>query len=223
MFSVLVVEDDKELCELYCTVLSDNGYKTYTAENGKMALKILHDHYIDLMICDVMMPKMDGYELTKELRNSGYLLPILMITARGQLMDKKQGFMVGTDDYMVKPVNVNEMLWRIEALLRRSQLVNQRILQIGETSLDCDTLCLSFNDKSFTLPQKEFFLLYKLASSIGRIFTRRQIIDEIWGLDFEGDGHTLDVHIARLREKLKENHDLEIITVRGLGYKVVNK
>ncbi|MDO5009410.1 MAG: response regulator transcription factor [Intestinibacter bartlettii] len=223
MFSVLVVEDDKELCELYCTVLSDNGYKTYTAENGEIALKILHDHYIDLMICDVMMPKMDGYELTKELRNYGYLLPILMITARGQLMDKKQGFMVGTDDYMVKPVNVNEMLWRIEALLRRSQLVNQRVLQIGETSLDCDTLCLSFKDNSFTLPQKEFFLLYKLASSIGRIFTRIQIIDEIWGLDFEGDGHTLDVHIARLREKLKENDDLEIITVRGLGYKAVNK
>lgn len=223
MFSILIVEDDKELCELYCTVLSDNGYKTYTAENGEMALKILNDHYIDLMICDIMMPKMDGYELTKELRNSGYLLPILMITARGQLMDKKQGFMVGTDDYMVKPVNVNEMLWRIEALLRRSQLVNQRVLQIGETSLDCDTLYLSFKNKSFTLPQKEFFLLYKLASSIGRIFTRIQIIDEIWGLDFEGDGHTLDVHIARLREKLKENDDLEIITVRGLGYKAVNK
>ena len=223
MFSILIVEDDKELCELYCTVLSDNGYKTYTAENGEMALKILNDHYIDLMICDIMMPKMDGYELTKELRNSGYLLPILMITARGQLMDKKQGFMVGTEDYMVKPVNVNEMLWRIEALLRRSQLVNQRVLQIGETSLDCDTLCLSFKNKSFTLPQKEFFLLYKLASSIGRIFTRIQIIDEIWGLDFEGDGHTLDVHIARLREKLKENDDLEIITVRGLGYKAVNK
>lgn len=223
MFSILVVEDDKELCELYCTVLSDNGYKTYTAENGEIALKILNNHYIDLMICDIMMPKMDGYELTKELRNYGYLLPILMITARGQLMDKKQGFMVGTDDYMVKPVNVNEMLWRIEALLRRSQLVNQRVLQIGQTSLDCDTLCLSFKDKSFTLPQKEFFLLYKLASSIGRIFTRIQIIDEIWGLDFEGDGHTLDVHIARLREKLKENDDLEIITIRGLGYKVINK
>ena len=223
MFSILIVEDDKELCELYCTVLSDNGYKTYTAENGEMALKILNDHYIDLMICDIMMPKMDGYELTKELRNSGYLLPILMITARGQLMDKKQGFMVGTDDYMVKPVNVNEMLWRIEALLRRSQLVNQRVLQIGETSLDCDTLCLSFKNKSLTLPKKELVLFYKLASSIGRIFTRIQIIDEIWGLDFEGDGHTLDVHIARLRAKLKENDDLEIITVRGLGYKAVNK
>ena len=146
-----------------------------------------------------------------------------MITAKGQLMDKKQGFMVGTDDYMVKPVNVNEMLWRIEALLRRSQLVNQRILQIGDTSLDCDALSLSFKDKYFSLPQKEFFLLYKLASSIGRIFTRVQIIDEIWGLDFEGDGHTLDVHIARLREKLRDNDDLEIVTVRGLGYKVVNK
>ncbi len=133
----------------------------------------MNDHYIDLMICDIMMPKMDGYELTKELRDAGYLLPILMITAKGQLMDKKQGFMVGTDDYMVKPVNVNEMLWRVEALLRRSQLVNQRVLQIGETFLDCDALSLSFNNKYFTLPQKEFFLLYKLASSIGRIFTRR--------------------------------------------------
>lgn len=223
MFSVLIVEDDKELSELYCTVLSDNGYKVYTAQNGEIALKIIHESYIDLMICDVMTPKMDGYELTKQLRKSGYILPILMITAKGQLMDKKQGFMVGTDDYMVKPVNVNEMLWRIEALLRRSQLVNQRILQIGDTSLDCDALSLSFKDKYFSLPQKEFFLLYKLASSIGRIFTRVQIIDEIWGLDFEGDGHTLDVHIARLREKLRDNDDLEIVTVRGLGYKVVNK
>ena len=223
MFSVLIVEDDKELSELYCTVLSDNGYKVYTAQNGEIALKIIHESYIDLMICDVMMPKMDGYELTKQLRKSGYILPILMITAKGQLMDKKQGFMVGTDDYMVKPVNVNEMLWRIEALLRRSQLVNLRILQIGDTSLDCDALSLSFKDKYFSLPQKEFFLLYKLASSIGRIFTRVQIIDEIWGLDFEGDGHTLDVHIARLREKLRDNDDLEIVTVRGLGYKVVNK
>lgn len=223
MFSVLVVEDDKELCELYSTVLSDNGYTIYTAENGIKALEIVHNNFIDLMICDIMMPQMDGYELTKEIRNFGYSIPILMITAKGQLIDKKQGFMAGTDDYMVKPVNLNEMLWRIEALLRRSHLVNQRSLKIGKTLLDCDNLSLSFDDKFFTLPQKEFFLLYKLTSSMGRIFTRRQIIDEIWGLDFEGNGHTLDVHIARLRDKLKENNDLEIVTVRGLGYKALNK
>lgn len=223
MFAILVVEDDRELLELFCTVLSDNGYKALPSRNGKAALEVLDHEYVDLMISDIMMPIMDGYELTRELRSAGYTLPILMITAKGQLSDKQLGFRAGTDDYMVKPVDVNEMLWRIEALLRRSQIVNQRTLQINGTSLNCDTLSVVSDEREVTLPQKEFYLLYKLASSIGRIFTRRQIMDEIWGMDFVGDEHTLDVHIGRLRERFRDNPDFEIVTVRGLGYKLVSR
>lgn len=223
MFNILVVEDDKELHELYCMVLLDNGYKTYSAYNGEEALEILDKNYIDLMISDIMMPKINGYELTKQLREADYDLPIIMITAKDQIIDKQEGFRLGTDDYMTKPVDLNEMLWRVKALLRRAQAVNKRVLKIVQTTMNCDTLTISREDKDIVLPQKEFYLLYKLSSSVGRIFTRRQIIDDIWGIDFEGDEHTLDVHIGRLREKFKNNPDFEIVTVRGLGYKVVEK
>ncbi|MCD7949426.1 MAG: response regulator transcription factor [Erysipelotrichaceae bacterium] len=223
MFQILVVEDDKELRELYSMVLSDNGYKTYQAKDGLEALDIIDKEYIDLMLADVMMPHMDGFELTKQLRDANYTLPIIMITAKDQMNDKRIGFASGTDDYMTKPIDVNEMLWRVEALLRRSQSVNQRSITIGSTYIDMDTLTVTYNHNEIILPQKEFLLLYKLTSSIGKIFTRRQIIDEIWGYDFEGDGHTLDVHINRLRKKLEDNPDIQIITIRELGYKVVKK
>ncbi len=223
MFNVLVVEDDKELRELYSMVLSDNGYKTFQAKDGLEALDIIDKEYIDLMLVDVMMPHMDGFELTKQLRDASYTLPIIMITAKDQMNDKRIGFASGTDDYMTKPIDVNEMLWRVEALLRRSQSVNQRSLTIGKTHIDLDTLTITYDDQEMILPQKEFLLLYKLVSSIGKIFTRRQIIEEIWGYDFEGDDHTLDVHINRLRRKLENNPDLQIVTIRGLGYKVVKK
>lgn len=223
MFNILVVEDDLELRELFCTVLSDNGYNAIAAGNGEEALAIMDYQYIDLLVSDIMMPKMDGYTLTKELRDANFNLPILMLTAKGSITDKQEGFRVGTDDYMVKPVDVNELLWRIAALLRRSQAVSNRQLQIGATELDCDSLTVRWDDVVIELPQKEFFLLYKLASSIGKIFTRRQLFDEIWGIESETDLHTLDVHISRLRDKFKNNPDFEILTVRGLGYKVVNQ
>lgn len=223
MFNIMVVEDDKELRKLFCTVLTDNGYHAFPAENAEKAMEILEHCYIDLMISDIMMPGIDGYELTKQLRNANYTLPILMITAKGNIKDKQKGFNVGTDDYMVKPVDVNEMLWRVAALLRRVKAANERTLQIGGTHLDCNTLTVTVGNIPLELPQKEFYLLYKLTFSMGKIFTRQQLFDDIWGYDSETDTHTLDVHISRLREKFRENPDFEIVTVRGLGYKAVKK
>lgn len=223
MFHILVVEDDRELREMFCMVLTDHGYTPLQAGSGEEALAVIADHYIDLMISDVMMPNMDGYELARELRSAGYTLPILMITAKGQQTDKREGFLAGTDDYMVKPVDVNEMLWRVSALLRRVQSINERTLRIGDTVLKSDSLMVCSAEGEVLLPQKEFFLLLKLLSSLGRIFTRRQIIDEIWGVDFDSDPHTLEVHISRLRDRFKGNRDFEIVTVRGLGYKAVRK
>lgn len=216
MFNILVAEDDRDLRELFCAVLNDNGYLTHPAADGEEALQIIDREYIDLVISDIMMPHVDGYELIRALRDARYTLPILLITAKDGIRDKEMGFRYGTDDYMVKPVDVNEMLWRVQA-------VNQRMLQVGSTVLDCDSLTITQNGEKLELPQKEFFLLFKLLSSTGRIFTRRQIIDEIWGVDFEADSHTLDVHISRLREKCKNNPDFEIVTHRGLGYKAVRK
>lgn len=223
MFQVLVVEDDKELRDLFCTVLNDNGYTALPAEDGIAAYDVLESTYIDLVISDIMMPRMDGYALTKSLRDVGYTMPVLMITAKDSLADKREGFRVGTDDYMVKPIDVNEMLWRVEALLRRCQAVSQRKTRLGSTEFDCDTLTVLSNGMPVELPQKEFFLLYKLAASPNRIFTRRQIMDDVWGVDSEADPHTLEVHISRLRDRFKDNPDFEIVTVRGLGYKAVKK
>lgn len=219
----MVVEDDQELRNLFGTVLSENGYEPHYAVNGEEALDLLERQHVDLMISDIMMPVMDGFELTRELREAGYTFPILMITVKENISDKREGFKSGTDDYMVKPVNVNEMIWRIEALLRRSQIINERKIQLGDTVLDADTLTVACRDIEVLLPQKEFFLLFKLVSSPNRIFTRRQILDELWGVDSDVDPHTLEVHISRLRDRFKNNPDFEIVTVRGLGYKAVKK
>lgn len=223
MFHILVAEDDKELRELFCTVLIDNGFSAVPAKDGEEALNIIEHQYIDLLISDVMMPKYDGYQLVKALREAEYMMPVLLITAKGTMQDKQEGFRVGTDDYMVKPVDVNEMIWRVNALLRRSQAVKDRSVLLGSTKFDCDTLTVTCGEDSTELPQKEFFLLYKLISSVGRIFTRRQIFDEIWGYDSEADEHTIEVHISRLRDRFKTNPDFEIVTIRGLGYKAVKK
>ena len=223
MFQLLVVEDNRELREMFCMVLTENGYTTLQAGDGEEALNVIAEHYVDLMITDVMMPGMDGFELSRDLRNAGYTFPILMITAKGEQTDKRDGFLAGTDDYMVKPVDVNEMLWRVSALLRRVQSINERTLHLGDTTLQCDSLTVCDAQGSVLLPQKEFFLLLKLLASPGRIFTRKQIMDEIWGVDAEADPHTLEVHISRLRDRFRDNKDFEIVTVRGLGYKAVQK
>ena len=222
MFQILVVEDDRELRELFCTVLNENGYRALPAADGLAAFDIPDDSNADLVISDIMMPNMDGFELTRELREAGYDMPVLMITAKDSAADKRAGFQAGTDDYMVKPIDVNEMIWRVEALLRRSQLVSQRRTRLGETEFDCDTLTVTSQGVSVELPQKEFYLLYKLVASPNRIFTRHQIMEDVWGPDSAAD-HTLDVHISRLRERFKDNPDFEIVTVRGLGYKAVSR
>lgn len=223
MFQIMVVEDDSALRELFCTVLSENGYNAIGASDGMEAFDILDNHFIDLVISDIRMPNMDGLEMTRQLRQAGYNMPVLMITALETSADKREGFRAGTDDYMVKPIDVNEMVWRVEALLRRSQIISARKAKLGNTELLYDSLQVVHDGTVTELPQKEFLLLFKLVSSPGRIFTRRQIFDEVWGVDSEADPHTLDVHISRLRERFKNNPDFEIVTVRGLGYKVVQK
>ncbi|MEK3876037.1 response regulator transcription factor [Paenibacillus sp. FSL M7-0420] len=223
MFTILVVEDDAKLRQLFCTVLTRHGYRTVPAVNGEDALAMLDKDYIDLMICDIMMPVMDGFELTRMIRDNNSQLPVLMVTARENFADKQQGFLVGIDDYMVKPVNVNEMLLRVGALLRRAKIISERKIEWAETVLDYDTLTVIQGPERIVLPQKEFYLLYKMISYPNKIFTKQQLMDEIWGMDSESDEHTVVVHINRLRERFRDNPDFEIVTVRGLGYKAVKQ
>lgn len=223
MFKVLIAEDDKELCQLFEKVLKKHGYDVLCASDGKEALELLGKEYIDLIITDIMMPVMDGYELVSELRAAGIQTPVLMITAKSNFDDMRQGFLSGSDDYMVKPVNVNEMLLRVGALLRRAQIISERKMTIGMTELNFDTLTVTDSTGSQELPKKEFQILYKLAASPGRTYTKQQIMDDVWGYEVETDPHTIEVHIGRLRERLRNNPDMEIVTMRGIGYKVVKK
>lgn len=222
MFKILIVEDNENLQKLYSAILRGSGYTTLTAGNGEEALEVLGREHVDLMILDVMMPVMDGYELTDVLRQGGSEMPILMITAKSEREDKRTGFLVGIDDYMTKPVDEEEMLLRIKALLRRSKIVSERRLEIGSTVLHYDSLTVDTPDGSFSLPKKEFYLLYKLLSYPGQIFTKYQLLDEIWGFENESD-NTLNVHINRLRNRFENNMDFEIVTVRGIGFKAVRK
>ena len=221
MLKILIAEDDLDLRQLFSHVLIKNGYSVKGVSNGKEALQAIEHSYFDLIISDVMMPEMDGYELVYELRESNNTTPVLMITAKDSFDDMKKGFLLGTDDYMVKPVNVNEMVLRVQALLRRAQMINERRLVIGNTIMEIDSLTVTSEDESFVLPQKEFMLLYKMASYPGKIFTRQQLMDEIWGYENESDTHTVDVHIGRLRDRFHDNQDFKIMTMRGVGYKVV--
>lgn len=221
MLKILIAEDDQELCQLFSHVLAKNGYVVTGVANGIEALHAMESDYYDLIISDIMMPKMDGYELVRQLRGSGNQTPVMMITAKDAFDDMRQGFLSGTDDYMVKPINVNEMVLRVGALLRRCQMIHDRRQNIGSTVLELDSLTVTCKGESQTLPQKEFMLLYKMISYPGRIFTRHQLMDEIWGYDNESDTHTVYVHIGRLRERLRDNPDIRIVTIRGVGYKAV--
>ena len=220
MFKILIVEDDSELRGLFKRVLVKNGYSVRTASNGAEALDLVGAEYIDLIISDIMMPVMDGYAMVSSLREAGYQMPVMMITAKDAFDDMKLGFLSGSDDYMVKPINVNEMVLRVGALLRRAEMMNERRQTFGSTELDCDSLTVTTNGQSVTLPQKEFMLLYKMASFPGKIFTRQQLMDDIWGYDTETDRHTVGVHIGRLRDRFRDNPDFQITTIRGVGYKV---
>ncbi|OQC01576.1 MAG: Heme response regulator HssR [Firmicutes bacterium ADurb.Bin099] len=223
MFNILIVEDDKNLRKLIGTVLKQNGFNVLYANDGEQALEILDSTKADLIICDIMMPNMDGYELTESLRWSNYNMPILMITAKETLEDKRKGFLSGADDYMVKPINTDEMLLRVNALLRRSKIATEHRIEVGEVVIDYDTLSVQSATERIILPKKEFLLLFKLMSYPKKIFTRQQLMDDIWGLDSETDERTVDVHIKRLREKLVNIEEFEIVTVRGLGYKAEKK
>lgn len=223
MFNILVVEDDAGTRKLMEAVLLQNGYQPILAENGASALEIMDQKHIDLVVLDVMMPKMDGFEFTRTLREGDCNLPILMVTAREGIEDKKKGFLVGTDDYMVKPVNNDELVLRINALLRRSRIANEHKLTIGDTTFNYGELSVKRDGRTETLPLKEFLIIYKLLAYPNKIFTRLQIMDEVWGLETSTDEHSVDVHINRLRNRFRDNPDFEIVTIRGLGYKVVIK
>lgn len=223
MIKILVVEDDKHVRKLMNAVLKREGYEVLTAENGIQALEVLEVQHIDLIILDIMMPGMDGYEFAEELKNANNMIPILMATAKQLPEDKKKGFRLGTDDYMTKPVDTEEMLLRIQALLRRSQIVSARKLVVGKIILDFDALTVTRDNEKQMLPQKEFHLLYKLLSYPERIFTRIQLMDEIWGMDSETTDTTVNVHINRLRKRFEYYPEFELVSVRGLGYKAVRK
>lgn len=223
MFNILVVEDNADMRELFCTVLSDSGYHTIPAAGGVKALELMEKEYIDLIVADVMMPNMDGYELTKALRGANYDLPILMVTAKDQFDDIQNGFRAGADDYMIKPINVRELVLRVEALLRRAKISSEKKIVAGSTVLNYDALTVTVHGKETILPQKEFYLLYKLLSYPNKIFTRQQLMDEIWGMFSETDERTVNTHINRLRDRFRDCTDFEIVTVRGLGYKAVKK
>ena len=217
MFNILVVEDDKNLRKLITTYLQRNKYNTYEATNGEEALNVLDQSYIDLIVSDIMMPKMDGYELIKSLREAKYDVPILIITAKSEIEDKKEGFLLGADDYMVKPIDIEEMLLRIQVLLRRSKSASEKKIQIGDLLLNYNQLSVIKKDKVYNLAQKEFYLLYKLLSTPNTIFTRQELIEEVWGLESDSDYRTVDVHIKRIREKIKTDI---IITIKGIGYRI---
>jgi len=220
MFTILVVDDQENIRKLIATYLIREGYRVFLAGDGQEALDVIDKKQIDMMIADVMMPNMDGITLTNELRTSLYTFPILMITAKDSIEDKKIGFRAGTDDYMVKPIDFDEMLLRVEALLRRAKIANEHRIVTGKVTLDYNTLTVTTEKESIMLPKKEFYLLFKLLSYPQKIFTRRDLMDEIWGFDNETDERTVDVHIKRLREKFDDVTEFKIETIRGLGYKV---
>ena len=223
MLKILIAEDDRELRQLFSHVLNRYGYTVVGVSNGQEALDALDKDFYDMIISDIMMPIMDGYELVRQLRDVGNTTPVLMITAKDAFDDMRLGFQSGVDDYMVKPINVNEMVLRVQALLRRAQMINDRKQTIGDTVMECDSLTVTVAGESMILPQKEFMLLYKMAAYPGKIFTRQQLMDEIWGYDSESDTHTVDVHIGRLRDRFRDNRDFKIVTIRGIGYKVVKQ
>ena len=221
MMKLLIVEDDQQLQQMFIRILSKHGYSAVGVSNGQLALDALDKDYFDLIITDIMMPEMDGFELVQQLRDVGNKIPILMITAKDAFDDMSLGFRYGVDDYMVKPININEMVLRVKALLRRAQMINDHKQTLGGTVLEHDSYTLTANGETMVLPQKEFLLLYKMAAYPGTIFTRQQLMDEIWGYETDSDCHTVDVHISRLRDRLRNNRDMKIVTIRGVGYKVV--
>lgn len=223
MINVLVIEDEENIRQIISKVLSREGYHVFEASSAEEGLDIIDKNLINLIVLDLTLPNMDGYEFTKELRESNVEIPILMATAHQLAIDKHKGFMVGTDDYMTKPLDMDEFILRVKALLRRSKIVNERKITIGKVTLDYDSLTVTRENDKQTLPQKEFYLLYKLLSYPDKIFTRIELMDEIWGYESDSDDTTINVHINRLRRKFENYPEFEIKAIRGLGYKAVKK
>ena len=221
MFSILVCEDDFAIKTMISTKLKQENYSVHTVQNGQEALNLMEKQQIDLVISDIMMPEMDGYEFVQTLRETKHTLPILMITAKSQLESLEAAFKLGVDDYMVKPLRLEELVLRVKALLRRSQLEADKVLTFTHTRLDYNALTMTdlTTGEQVQIPPKEFFLLYKLLSHPEKIFTRLDLLDDIWGMEEDYDERLVDACIKRLRQKLKTNEDFDIITVRGLGYK----
>ena len=223
MVNILVVDDDKNTRLFLKAVLEGAGYTVSVAEDGLRALSVMDKEHVDLVVLDIMMPNMDGYEVARVLREADNNLPILMVSAKQLPADKRKGFEAGTDDYITKPIDDEEMLLRIKALLRRAKIATERKIVIGEVVVDYDSLTVARGDEVYELPQKEFMLLYKLLSYPEKIFTRIQLMDEIWGAESNTGWETVTVHIARLRKRFDGWREFEIQSVRGLGYKAVKK
>lgn len=221
MFKILVVEDEKNVAKLFRSFLTKAGYNVELASNGAEALSVLDNSYIDLILLDIMMPEMNGYELTDAIRSNGINVPILMVTAKDLAKDKYKAFEAGVDDYLTKPVDETEMLYRIKALLRRANIASEQKLQIGKVVLDYNALTVSRDGISQTLPKKEFFLLFKLLSYPDKIFTRLQLMDEIWGMNSSSVDTTVNVHINRLRKRFGDFPEFTIMAIKGIGYKAV--
>src|SRR5690625_226698 len=216
MMKIIVVDDDAKIVNLISIHLSRIGYSVLKASNGEEALQIIEDVHPDLAVVDVMMRKMDGYTLTKHLRGMG--IPVLLLTAKGELADKEKGFLAGSDDYVVKPFEPKELIFRIQAILRRYDKSADQMIQVGPLIINKQNYEVEIGDKTLYLPLKEFELLYVLASKVNHVFTREFLIERVWGYDYEGDDQTLNVHIKRIREKLPSS--VNITTVRGVGYKL---
>ena len=223
MFNILVADDQPNIRRLYEYTLEKNGYRPFVAADGEEVLEVLEHQHIDLVILDVMMPKLDGYGCLKIMRESGINIPVLIITARDSAEDLRKSFMLGSDDYMTKPVDETEMLLRIRAILRRSKISEEQMIAVGGTALVYDSFSVIKNGETTVLPRKEFQILFKLLSFQGKTFTRQNLMDEFWSMDSDSEARTVDVHINRLRERFRDNEDFEIVTVRGLGYKAVKR
>ena len=223
MVNILIVDDDKNIRKLMQVVLERQGFNVYTASDGEQGLKVIDGVKIDLAIVDIMMPNMDGYEFTKTLREANDDLSVLMLSAKQLPEDRKKGFVAGIDDYMTKPVDIEELILHVKALLRRAKINDEKRIVIGDVIIDSEKMTVTKNGDSQELPQKEFLLLYKLLSYPDKIFTRIQLMDEIWGMDCDTGWETLTVHISRLRKRFEDFDEFEILSIRGLGYKAVKR